>query len=72
MAFVVRVYRVDDGGLDQEGNQIYQRTLKLERSFDLPRNFTDAQIVAVARVKLTAWALELGFNLPEDRLICTL
>lgn len=69
---LVRAYRVDDGGLDAEGHQIYLRTLRRERTIFTTRNPTDAQIVTFAREYLIAWALEFGFNLPDDRLICDL
>jgi predicted acyl esterase len=69
---LVRLYRVDDGGLDTNGNQVYLRTLKRERPFDLQPTVTKAEVVAQARLRLQAWALDEGFNLPDDRLICTL
>ena len=69
---LVRLYRVDDGGLSQDGQQIYLRTLKRSRVVSLPPNISKATILAEARDRLTTWAAEEGFNLPPERLICTL
>lgn len=69
---LVRIYRVDDGGVDQAGQQQYARTLKLERTITLPPDITTDTIVAGARLRLTTWAEGLGYTLPPERLICTL
>jgi hypothetical protein len=68
----VRLYRVDDGGLDDQGHQRYTRTLKRSRRAELDPDVTKAQLLAAARDKLQTWALEEGFNLPTDRLLCSL
>lgn len=69
---LVRLYRVDDGGLDVNGNQLYARTLKRERPLRLDAGWDNARILTVARQKLSEWAIEEGFNLTPDRLICSL
>ncbi len=69
---LVRLYRVDDGGLGEDGRQQYLRTLKRERTVVLGPNISVQTILTEARTRLQAWALQLGFNLPDDRLICSL
>ena len=69
---LVRLYRVDDGGLDADGQQQYARTLLRERTVTLGPNVTRAQVVAGARTRLQTWAEELGYTLPDDRLVCGL
>lgn len=69
---LVRLYRVDDGGLDQDGQQQYLRTQLRERTVILAPDVTKAQVVAGARTRLQAWAVELGYNLPDERLVCGL
>lgn len=66
------LYRVDDGGLDALGNQQYTRTLKLQRTVTLDAGWDAPRILDAARERLLAWAVETGFNLPPERLICTL
>ena len=66
---LVRLYRVDDGGLDQEGRQLYTRTLKRERLLKLDAGWDEPRLLTTAREKVKAWALEEGFNLPDDRLL---
>lgn len=69
---VARVYRVNDGGLDVNGNQQYARVLRRERTFVVPGYYTLEQVVAYARERLNDWNTDLGFNLPEGRVICNL
>lgn len=68
----VRLYRVNDGGLDERGNQIYSRVLLKEHEFKLDAGWDAPRILSVAVPKLKELAQERGFNLPDDRLICTL
>lgn len=69
---LVRLYRVDDGGLTEEGAQRYVRVLKRERTVTLAADIPVEAIVAAARQRLTLWAGELGYVLPDDRLVCAL
>ena len=66
------LYRVDDGGLDAAGQQIYARTFKRRRTVRLDAGWDAPRILKAAKKRLLAWAVEEGFNLPEERLICTL
>lgn len=66
------LYRVDDGGLDVNGQQIYARTLKRRRTVTLDAGWDAPRILAAARERILTWAEEEGFNLPPERLICTL
>lgn len=68
----VRLYRVDDGGLDDQGQQIYVRTLKRQRVLNLDAGWDDARLRVTGRAKVLEYALEEGFNLTDDRLICNL
>lgn len=68
----VRLYRVDDGGLDAEGHQRFLRTLKRERELVLDAGWTDDRLVTTASQKFAEWASELGFAAVADRLVCTL
>lgn len=69
---VVRVYRVDDGGI-VEGQQQYARTLLRTRVVKrLGLLAPDADLSSAVRTKALAWLSELGLNLPADRLICSL
>lgn len=68
----VRAYRVNDGGLDANGNQQFSRVLRRQRTFVVPGYHTLPQIVTFARARLLEWNAEFGFNLTEDRLICSL
>jgi hypothetical protein len=68
----VRLYRVDDGGLDAKGNPLYLRTLKRSRRIELDPGITKAQVLAAAKDKLQTWAIEEGFTLTPDRLLCSL
>lgn len=67
-----RVFRLDDGGLDEDGNQLYARTLKFERTFTVPPHWTKQQILDAAIERLKLWAIQAGFNLPPDRRVCSL
>lgn len=69
---VVRVYRLEDAGLNADGQQQFARTLLRERTVTLAPDVTRAQVVAGARTRLQAWAVELGYNLSDDRLVCGL
>lgn len=69
---LVRLYRVDDGGLDPSGNQIYVRTLRRERVLNLDAGWDRPRLLAAGQARLAQWNVELGFNLTPDRLICTL
>lgn len=71
-SLLVRLYRVDDGGLDAKGQQQYLRTLKRERPLTLAPSITKVDILTAAQQKLSEWAIEEGFVLPVDRLLCTL
>lgn len=68
----VRMYRVDDAGVDPDGQPLYTRTLKRKGHFTVQPRWTNAQIVTFARQRLIEWAAEAGFTLPADRLICDL
>ena len=69
---LVRLYRVEDGGLTADGLPRYVRTLKRERVVTLALDIAVETILAEARQRLTTWAAELGLTLPADRLVCTL
>lgn len=69
---VLTLYRVDDGGLDAQGRQQYVRTFKRRRTVTLDAGWDAPRILDAARTRLLAWAVEEGFNLPSERLICTL
>jgi len=69
---LVRLYRLDDGGLTVQGDQINIRTLLRERVVTLDAGVTKAQVLALAREKLTIWAIEEGYDLTSDRVICSL
>lgn len=66
------LYRVDDGGLDTQGQQIYTRTLKRRKTVTLDAGWDAPRILDAARDRLLTWAAEEGFNLPPQRLICSL
>jgi len=69
---LVRVYRVDDGGI-VNGQQQYARTLRRERWVKRVGVWaTDADIVAAVRERVMDWLSDLGVNLPPERVICTL
>ena len=68
----LRLYRVDDGGLDAEGQPRYARTLLRERTVRLDAGWDGPRILEAAKDRLVAWATEHGYNLPAERLICTL
>ena len=67
-----RVYRVDDGGLDADGNQLYARTLWADKTFIIPYDATPADIITAARARLDAALAALGISLPENRIIVNL
>lgn len=69
---VVRLYRVDDGGLDADGHQQYVRTLKRQRTLTLDAGWDHARLLTVGREKVQAWAIEERFALPDDRLLCAI
>lgn len=69
---LVRLYRVDDGGVDANGQQLYARTLKRERELTLDAGWDAPRILVVGRARLVEWAQEQGWNFSADRLICTL
>lgn len=69
---VLTLYRVDDGGLDDAGRQVYARTLKRQRVVNLDAGWDAPRVLDAARERLLAWAAEEGFNLPPERLICSL
>ncbi len=69
---LVRMYRLDDGGLNDRGDQQYQRTLLRTEMITLERGAANGRLVAVARTNLRAWAREAGYDLPEGRLVCAL
>lgn len=68
----VRLYRVDDGGLDAQGQQVYARTIRLERHFVRPGYLSTATILAFAQQRLAELNVSLGLNWSADRLICSL
>lgn len=69
---VVRLYRVDDGGV-VNGQQQYVRTLKRQRVVKLVGVLaSDATILSALRNNVMEWLSELGLNLPAGRVICTL
>jgi hypothetical protein len=69
---LVRLYRLDDGGLNERGDQINLRTLLRARVVSVDAGVTKAQVLALAREKLIVWAIEEGYDLTSDRVICTL
>ena len=70
---LVRLYRVDDGGLDANGWQVYTRTLRRQRQVKhIGLIATDAQIVTTVRARVLAWLDELSITIPKDRLVCSL
>jgi hypothetical protein len=69
---LLRMYRLDDGGLDGQGNQIYLRTLLRERDSQFDAGITKAELLAIVRTRLQDLADELGYVLTADRVICTL
>lgn len=68
----VRLYRVDNGGLDAQGHQLYARTLLVTRTLTIPANATKQQMLAEGVARLAEWAVEFGFNVTQDRLLCSL
>lgn len=69
---VLRLYRVDDGGLDPNGQPRYLRQLLRERAVTLDAGWDPPRILQAARDRLLTWATEQGYNLPPERLICSL
>lgn len=69
---LLRLYRVDDGGLDANGQPVYLRQLLRERTVRLDAGWDKARILEAAKTRLQQWAVEHGYNLPADRLICSL
>ena len=67
----VRLYRLDDGGM-LDGRQQYIRTLKRDRLLKLDAGWDTPRLFATGREKVKEWAIEEGYNLTDDRLICTL
>ena len=68
----VRLYRVDNGGLDAQGQQIYARTIRVERTYVRTGYISTAAILAYAKARLADLNVSLGLNWSADRLICTL
>jgi len=68
----VRLYVVHDGGLDQAGRPLYDRTLRLERTYVRPGYISTAAVLGHARARLADLNASLGLNWSADRLICTL
>jgi hypothetical protein len=68
----VRAYRLDDGGLDAQGQQLYVRTLRRTRSFVLAGYVDTSVILAYARQRLAEWNTEFNLHWSADRLICSL
>lgn len=69
---VVRIYRVDDGGI-VDGQQQYVRTLRRERVVKRRGVLaTDAELVAAIRDRVVDWLADLKIVLPAERVICTL
>ena len=71
-SFRVMLYRLDDGGLNLAGEQIYLRTIIANRNVNAPAGVTKAQVLNFAKNKLDEWAAEQGYNLTPDRLVCAL
>lgn len=69
---LVRVYRVDDGGI-VNGQQQYARTLRRERWVKRVGVWaSDAEVVDAIRARVVEWLADLGIVLPAERVICTL
>lgn len=68
----VRLYQLGDGGLGLYGQQLYTRTLRLERHFVRPGYLSTATILAFAQQRLAELNVSLGLNWSTDRLICSL
>lgn len=69
---VIRLYRVDDGGI-VNGQQQYVRTLRIQRVVKRVGVLaSDATILAALRANIMGWLADLGVNLPQGRVICTL
>jgi hypothetical protein len=69
---LVRLYRLDDGGLGSQGDPVNLRTLLRERLITVAAGVTKSQILSLARQKLQDWAIEDGYDLTVDRLLCSL
>jgi hypothetical protein len=70
-SFTARAYRVNDGGLDEQGHQRYARVLLRERTFSLPHRWPLNRILDEAWQRLLEWNAQT-LQLPESRLICDL
>lgn len=68
----VRLYRLDDGGLDANGQQLYARTVRLERTYVRSGYLNTTTILAYAQARLAELNVSLGLNWSADRLICSL
>lgn len=69
---VIRLYRVDDGGV-VNGQQQYVRTLWRQRVVKRVGVLaSDAAILTALRNNVMGWLANLGVNLPQGRVICTL
>lgn len=69
---VVQVYRVSDGGLDAQGNQIYDRILWRTFEFKLDAGWDSTRLAEHFKAKLAAWNVESGANVNAANFICTL
>jgi hypothetical protein len=70
---LVRLYRVDDGGLDAQGQQVYTRTLRRSRLIKhLGVIASNAEIVVAVRARVLEWLDDLGITISKDRLVCSL
>jgi hypothetical protein len=68
---LVRIYRVDDGGI-VNGQQQYVRTLRWQRVVKVLSTADDATLLARARERFLAWLDDAGITLPPERVLCSL
>jgi hypothetical protein len=67
-----RIYSVVTTGTDALGSPILQRTLETTKSFTLPPQATDADIVVAGRSDIAAVNTALGLGFTSLQFICSL
>ena len=68
----IKIFRVTDGGLDAQGNQLYSRTLFLDKLFHLDAGATNQNLIDYFRNQISLANVKFSLGISSANWICNL